>query len=122
MDDCVAGADDSAVAATRLPRDADARFEGVFIVIDSNPFSGVGTERGVARDQELAVGWVEVRLPIRDFRDWRSQIPGEPEIDREIRSYPPIVLNEGAESLPTAARGAAIERLVMNGEAGQAEN
>src|ERR1700728_4251729 len=55
------------------------------------------------------------------FCNWRGHVPGEAEVQRERGNNSPIIRNERADDLPTAAGNSTVVRLVMNCPAREAE-
>ena len=112
--DRIAAADHSIAVAERFPRRADPRLQRGPIHVDARPRARI-----LARDQELAIGGIKISLAIAHFGLRSQHRPGQTEVQGQTLTDTPIVLNEGAIQLPTAARITATKLRVVDGQARQ---
>ena len=104
------------LAATGFPRETDARLEGALVKLDACPLA-----RALPGNQELRGRGIEVRLTVARFRNRGRQIPGQSQIQRQVLPHSPIVLNVGTEDFPSPSGHIALEGLVVNCQARQAQ-
>ena len=67
----------------------------------------------LARDQELSVGRIEVRLRLATSLLGRHHRPGQTQIQRQVLADAPVILDERTVDFPAAPGVSAVELLIM---------
>ncbi len=117
MEDGETGAQHGLVAAEDLPGSADAGFEGGPIHVDARRRA----HAILIGDQKLPSGGNVVGQASVCFGDRSGHIPGQAKIEGERWCDPPIVFDERAADFQRRPVTGPLIGLVVNGEAGDAE-
>src|ERR1035437_894328 len=112
-----ASAEHRLLAAEDLPGGADARFECCPIHLDARR----RTHTILIGNEKLSSCGNIVGQASASFGDRSGHIPGHAKIEGESWCYPPIILDEGTVDFPSPAGDGPVERLIMNGQASDAE-
>src|SRR5713226_4237011 len=105
----IAGPDRSLVAAQHLPSQAESRFKSRPTLL----YSRRRRHTILAGNEKLVHIRVVVCHATIDFPDGIGYIPSQAEIERQVLSDSPIILNEGPVDFPAAAGDRAVECLIM---------
>src|SRR6266851_1984936 len=122
MENRIPGANRCFLATHRLPSQSDARLDSGLVQLNTDPPVSMnarrcGTEaqtRVRTGNQVLAGLKIEIRLAVVGLSDRRDKCPSYSQVQSQVRSHPPIILDERPEQFPSATGGCAIERLIVN--------